>query len=213
MSEWISDVIEWLVHFVHEFGYVGIFIMTFLEGSFLPIPSEITMVPAGYLVHQGKMNFWIVWFAAIMGTICGALVNYYIAAKYGRPFLIRYGKYFMINEEKFNKMERFIKDHGEISMFTGRLLPGIRNLITFPAGVLHMHLKPFCIYSGLGGALWTGVLLGVGYLIGDNEALVKRYMPYIIISVLALGVLGLLIYIRIHNSRRRNRKNTEGLSE
>ncbi|NBO20229.1 MAG: hypothetical protein EBV03_13620, partial [Proteobacteria bacterium] len=102
--ESIHGIIDWLVHFVHEFGYGGIFIMAFLESTFVPIPSEVTMVPAGYLVQQGKMNFWIVFFASTVGALGGSLANYFIAYHYGRRFLYKFGKYMFFDHEKMEKL-------------------------------------------------------------------------------------------------------------
>ena len=136
---------QWLVDFVHEFGYWGIFIMAFLESTFVPIPSEVTMVPAGYLVHQDKMNAWLVLFSSITGAIGGSLANYYIAFHYGRRFLYAYGKYLFFNHDKMQKLDKFFASHGEISTLTGRLIPGLRHVISFPAGLAHMDIKKFCI--------------------------------------------------------------------
>ena len=203
----IESVIEWIVEFVHGFGYIGIFIMTFLESTFMPIPSEVTMIPAGYLVQQGKMDFWLVWIAATFGTLCGSLANYYLALYLGRPMLLRYGKYFFMNERKLAKVETFIANHGEIAMFTGRLVPGLRHFIAFPAGLVRMRLKPFCIYTTLGGAIWMAVLIGVGYVIGDNKEMVKYYMPYVIGVVLIVALIGIFVYIRLYKRKMLKRTN------
>lgn len=164
---------------VNSFGYLGIFIMTFIESTFVPIPAEITLIPAGYLVSKGEMNFYIVWFVSVLGTIGGSLLNYYVAASVGRQILLRYGKYFFIDENKLDKMESFFNKHGAISMFTGRLLPGVKHFISFPAGLAKMNIKIFTLYTALGGTLWCFILLMLGYLIGENESLITKYLKQI----------------------------------
>lgn len=196
--EWLHQAVEWLVEFVQSLGYLGIFIMTFVESTFVPLPAELTMIPAGYLVQQGKMHFWIVFFAAVLGTVGGAYLNYWIAKRYGRDLFIRYGKYFMMTDEKLAKLERFFANHGAISTFTGRLLPGIRHYISFPAGLAKMKLSTFFIYTTLGGAIWMMCLLLLGYFIGENKAEVVAYMPWIKLGiVLLIAVVG-AIYWKKH---------------
>ncbi len=203
----LETAVTWLVNFVHYLGYPGIFIMAFLESTFAPIPAEVTMIPAGYLAEQGHMNVWIVWFLATIGTICGSLFNYWIAIILGRRFIIRYGRYVLFGEDKLNLMERYFINHGEISIFTGRLIPGVRHFISFPAGLGRMNLKRFCLYTGLGGAIWTGVLLALGYFIGDNEQMVKKLTP--LITIAALGLVFLTSGLYIWKKRRKAKSSSE----
>ena len=196
--EWLQGVIDWLVDFVHHLGYFGIFIMTFIESTFVPIPAEVTMIPAGYLVQQGKMSFWVVFVAAVLGTVGGAYLNYWIAKHFGRDLFRRYGKFFMMTDAKMEKLEQFFEKHGAISTFSGRLLPGVRHYISFPAGLAKMKLSTFVIYTALGGGIWMLCLLILGYYIGENKALVTVYMPYIKLVILsAMAVLG-YVYWRKH---------------
>lgn len=202
----IQHAAEWLVHFVHTLGYPGIFIMCFLESTFVPIPSEVTMIPAGYLVQQGHMNMAGVLLASILGTIGGALFNYYLAFYYGRRFMYAYGKYFFFGHDKMEKLDKFFVKHGEISTFTGRLVPGLRHFISFPAGLAHMDLKKFCIYTGVGGAIWMATLLGVGYVIGGNKKLLREYMPYV--TAVAVGVVVLIVIAYVVRHRIKAKQTT-----
>ena len=190
MMEWLQNVADWLVNFVHELGYIGIFIMTFVESTFVPLPAEITMVPAGYLVHKGEMDFVLVLTAAIAGTVGGAYSNYWLAKRFGRDLFVRYGKYLMMNDMKLAKLESFFEKHGAISTFIGRLLPGIRHYISFPAGLAKMKLSTFCTYTALGGGIWMLCLLALGYYIGENKDLLTVYLPFI-----KAGVVGLIVVI------------------
>ncbi|NBX03276.1 MAG: DedA family protein [Alphaproteobacteria bacterium] len=199
---------EWLVHFVHTLGYPGIFIMTFLESTFVPIPSEVTMIPAGYLVQQGQMSLFGVLFCSITGTILGSLANYFIAYHFGRRFLYRFGKYMFFSHEKMEKLDKFFASHGEISTFTGRLVPGLRHFISFPAGLARMDIKKFCIYTGVGGAIWMTTLTVVGYVIGGNKHLLRQYMPYI--TAVFIGAVVLMIVVYMWHHRRKNKKTVGG---
>uniref|UniRef100_UPI004048DCF7 DedA family protein n=1 Tax=Aliarcobacter sp. TaxID=2321116 RepID=UPI004048DCF7 len=182
----LTSVVNFIVETVSSLGYAGIFIMMFLESSFFPFPSEVVMIPAGYLVFKGEMNIYLVILFGILGSLCGALFNYYLAVKFGRKFLIRYGKYFFIKEETIVKMENFFKSHGHISTFTGRLIPAVRQYISFPAGLAKMNLFVFSIYTSLGAGIWVIILTLLGYYLGDNEGLIKEYLRYIIIGILVL---------------------------
>lgn len=204
-----ESLIAYIVLFVKSLGYIGIFIMTFVESSFLPIPAEITMIPAGYLVSQGEMNGWIVMLAATAGSIGGASLNYWIAWRFGRNLLLRYSRWFFITEQKLIKMEEFFEEHGNISTFTGRLLPGVRHFISFPAGLARMNIGRFVFYTGLGGALWMFALLMVGFFLGENEETAKKFVlmlagKFILVAVLVVG-----LYIWYH--RRKKRKQVEAL--
>lgn len=198
----MAALAQWLVEFVHEFGYLGIFIMAFLESTFVPIPSEVTMVPAGFLVHEGKMNFWLVFVFSTVGAVGGSLANYYIAYHYGRRFLYAYGKYLFFNHDKMDKLDKFFASHGEISTLTGRLIPGLRHVISFPAGLAHMDLKKFCIYTSIGGGIWMLTLILVGYMIGGNKELVRHTMPYVVGAVVITVLMLVFLYIRYHRKNK-----------
>ena len=201
--ESLQPLLEWIVDFVDSLGYLGIFIMTFIESTFLPVPAEFTMVPAGYLVQQGKMNGWLVMIAAILGTIGGSLANYWIALKFGRVLLEKYGKYVLMTPKKIKKMEDFFEKHGAISTFTGRLLPGLRHYISFPAGLAKMRLAPFCFYTGLGGGIWMFILMILGYFIGEEKELLKKYLPWIVWGLIVAVAAGGALYVYILKRKAR----------
>jgi len=194
----LHDIVNFVVDTVGSLGYIGIFIMMFLESSFFPFPSEVVMVPAGYLAYKGEMNIYFAILSGIAGSLTGALFNYFLAVKFGRRFLVKYGKYFFISEETISKMEEFFKSHGHISTFSGRLIPAVRQYISFPAGLARMNLLTFSIYTSLGAAIWVVILTLLGYYIGDNEALVKEYLRYIIVVILvSLAIIGFWYYRKI----------------
>lgn len=162
-----GEIVDFIMGFVGATGYFGIFFMMFLESSFVPFPSEVVMIPAGYLVHKGEMNMLLVIICGILGSLAGALFNYYLAIKLGREFLVRYGRYFFFSESSMQKMENYFKKHGEISTFVGRLIMGVRQYISLPAGLAKMNLLKFSIYTSLGAGIWVIILAILGYYIGD----------------------------------------------
>ena len=199
----LENIINFIVETVGSLGYAGIFIMMFLESSFFPFPSEVVMIPAGYLVFKGEMNIYLVILFGILGSLFGALFNYYLAIKFGRKVLIKYGKYFFIKEETIIKMEKFFKSHGHISTFSGRLIPGVRQYISFPAGLAKMNLLVFCIYTSLGAGIWVIILTFLGYFLGNNEVLIKEYLHTIIIVILILlAMLGFFYYKNINKKKK-----------
>lgn len=190
----LHDVINWIVETVHGWGYTGIFVMMFLESSFFPFPSEVAMIPAGYLAHQGKMNIWLAIAAGLAGSLGGALFNYWLAVKFGRPFLVRYGKYVMFKEESLERMEQFFAKHGHVSTFSGRLIPAVRQYISLPAGLARMNIPMFLFYTGLGAGLWVMILAFLGYFIGDNQALLKENLTSITLATLAFVAVVITVY-------------------
>ena len=192
----IHELALQLVDLIFDWGYLGIFIMMAIESSFIPFPSEIVLVPAGYLASKDEMSITYIMMSAVSGSLVGAFVNYYLAFTLGRKFLLRYGKYFFISPEALDKMERYFKKHGHISTFSGRLVPGIRQLISIPAGLAKMNLLEFTLFTTLGAGIWALILTLLGYYIGENEALIKEYLKQITIAVVALLLVIGVIYFR-----------------
>jgi membrane protein DedA with SNARE-associated domain len=193
--DFITNILGLLINFAHKTGYIGIFIMTFLESTFVPIPSEVTMIPVGYLIYKGDLNIYWVMIVSTVGAIGGSLLNYSIAIRYGRNVLEKYGHYLFLNKEKLLNMENFFKKHGAISTFSGRLIPGLRHFISFPAGLAKMNISKFMLYTGLGSACWMFSLLAVGYFIGRNEERINDILPIITIAFIALALTIIAYYI------------------
>ena len=197
----IHEAINWLVSTIGAMGYTGIFLLMAMESSVIPIPSEVVMPPAGYLAQQGKMDMLLVILSGTFGSLVGAYANYFAARYLGRPLLLKYGKYVWITEEHFDKVEKYFKDHGEISTFIGRLLPVVRHLISLPAGLAGMsHLK-FTAYTLLGAGIWVTVLSWIGYFIGQNQELIMKYSHEALVDVIAFCVLLAAVYIWLHKRK------------
>ncbi|RBQ28922.1 DedA family protein [Aliarcobacter vitoriensis] len=201
----LSEIISFIVQTVGSLGYIGIFIMMFIESSFIiPFPSEVVMIPAGYLAYKGEMSMLLVVLSGILGSLAGALFNYYLAIKLGRKLLVKYGNYVFIKEETLEKIEQFFKEHGHISTFFGRLIPVVRQYISLPAGLAQMNLAKFTFYTTLGAGLWMIVLAYLGYFLGDNEELLKEYLHLIIIVILVSIVIFSYIYYKITKKRKKS---------
>ena len=199
----IHEIAQFLINQIGDMGYVGIFLLMFLESTFFPFPSEIIMIPAGYLAYQGEMNPYMVIFVGILGSVAGALLNYYLAMHLGRKIILKYGKYFFIKEKTLDKLDIFFARHGEISTFTGRLIPGIRQLISLPAGLARMNMAKFSFYTAIGAGIWVVVLVGVGYVVGSNQKLISEYMKSA--TLIALVSVVLIIIFYVVRNRRRNK--------
>ena len=197
----IHELAQQLVDLIFDWGYLGIFIMMAIESSFIPFPSEIVLVPAGYLASKGDMNIFYIMGSALVGSLLGAFINYYLARTLGRKFLLKFGKYFFISPQTLDKMEHYFKKHGHISTFTGRLVPGVRQLISIPAGLARMNITQFSIFTLLGAGIWALILVLIGYFIGANEALIKEYLKEITIIVLLLLVIVVWLYYKYQKRR------------
>lgn len=208
MYEFLESTWHWLMVTMSHLGYAGVVSLMALESSFFPFPSEIVVPPAAASAHRGEMSLVLVVLAGISGSLIGALFNYWLACKVGRPFLMKYGKYFLISEKSFAKSERFFVRHGEIGTFVGRLLPGIRQVISFPAGLARMPLGRFLFFTGLGSGIWVTILAVIGYQLekqrAENRDVIREHLaPVMTWMIPALAVL-VVVYVVWHRRRRRN---------
>lgn len=203
----IDSAIHWLVDTVLAVGYPGITALMFIESSFIPFPSEVVMPPAGYLAAQGKMNPYLALLAGIVGSVGGALFNYWFAIAIGEPVLRRFGKYVLLTEKNLDRTEAFFARHGEISTFVGRLLPAIRQLISIPAGMARMHLGRFVAFTALGAGIWCAILVYIGWFLGRHEAalresVVKAYSTQAFLYLLPVLALLLVGYVAWYRRRK-----------
>jgi len=200
----IKELAQDLVDLIFDWGYLGIFLLMTVESSFIPFPSEIVLVPAGYLASQGQMSITLIMASALGGSLIGAFINYYLALTLGRKVLQKYGKYFFISESALVKMENYFEAHGHISTFTGRLIPGIRQLISIPAGLAKMNIAEFAFFTGLGAGIWALILTLLGYFIGANEELISAYLKQITIAIVILLIVLAYVYYRYQKNKELN---------
>ncbi len=195
----LTALTQWLIDTIGRMGYTGIISLMFLESSFFPFPSEVVMPPAGYLAWKGEMSLSLVLISGIAGSLLGALFNYWVAVKLGRPFLLKYGKYFFVSPESINKADEFFSKHGHISTLVGRLLPVIRQYISLPAGIARMPLKTFTVFTTIGAGFWVIVLTFAGYLLGEHQNLLKEYLHIITIICASIAIIisgGYYLYLK-----------------
>ncbi len=202
----VHQVVAWITATVGHWGYPGIVILMALESSFFPFPSEVVIPPAGYLASTGAMNFWMVLAAGIAGSLVGAIFNYWLSMKYGRPFFEKYGRYLLISETSLQKTDRFFVHHGHISTFTGRLLPGVRQYISLPAGLARMNFFQFCVFTAMGSGIWVALLALLGYWVGQNQAALMSHLRLINIGLIVSCVGLLALYVWKYKSRKAARK-------
>jgi len=204
----LERFIDWLLNGLLQLGYPGIVALMAMESSILPVPSELVMPPAGYWAAKGEMNFILAVLCGVLGSIIGALANYYGAHWIGGPFLRRYGKYVFLSESALARSERFFAQHGEFSTFVGRLFPVVRHLISIPAGLHRMPLPKFIGYTALGSFVWCVILTWIGYALGRNEAVlrtdeVQRYVTWVIVGLIPLVAVAAVLYVRRQRRRQR----------
>jgi len=208
MLELFHQLITALLSIVNQMGYLGILIGMTIESSFIPFPSELILIPAGVLVAQGKMAVGIVFVLAVLGSLLGALINYILALFLGRTIIDalvgKYGKIFFINSDNLKKADRFFASYGDLTTFTGRLIPVIRQLISLPAGFARMNLFKFCFYTSLGAGLWSLILIYTGYFFGNNSAWIESNLKFISWIVLLFVLIFLITYMLLKR-RKTNR--------
>lgn len=201
MTEILMRAIDWVLATVHDWGYTGIVVMMTIESSFIPFPSEIAMIPAGYLAAQGRMDPFLAVLAGTVGSLIGAFVNYLLALYLGRPAVERIARWFFVAPEKLDSADRFFARHGEITTFVGRLIPVIRQLISLPAGFARMGALRFAVYTSLGAGIWSAVLVAIGYWVGANEDLWRPMLEKA--TLWLLGGIAVLVIGYVTYQRRR----------
>lgn len=203
--ELYHTILDNLLLTIFSLGYFGIFFLMTIESSFIPMPSEIILIPAGILIAQNQMSFSLVLIAAILGSLFGAFINYFLALYLGRKtinkLIKKYGKIFFINEEKIKKSETFFEKHGSITTFVGRLIPVIRQLISIPAGFSKMNLAKFSFYTSIGAGIWSFILIYIGIVIGNNQDLISQNISTITLITLICCVILVISYILIQKRK------------
>ncbi len=209
MLEFIDKiVIPFLDQLYGAVGYLGVFLAMTIESAMIPLPSELILPFAGFLISDpfkiepltgGAWNFWIVVIVATAGNTCGSLIAYAIGAKGGRPFLERYGRYLLIRPHDIELADRFFARWGSQTAFFSRLLPIVRTFISFPAGVARMDLRKFIVYSTAGAFLWSILLVYAGTVLGANWNQIRHTLqPFdLLIAVAIVGAVVLFVWAHL----------------
>ena len=209
---------NWLSTLLGNLNYGTIFFLMLLESTVIPVPSEFVVSPAAYHAAAGNLNIFLVVLFATLGADCGATINYLAGYYFGRPIIYRFanskwGRFCMLNQEKVEKSERYFDNHGMVATITGRLLPGIRHLISIPAGLAKMNYWKFLLYTTLGAGVWNCILAILGWYLHTivpedqlNEK-IAEYGEYIKVAIMVLVAVALVYFmIRMLIKRRQNLK-------
>ncbi len=223
MTEIIIGHIEWAVQYAHVWGFLMVFIFMTIESSFIPFPSEVVLIPAGFMAYRGELFFGepcidiaVVFVCGLAGSLTGAYINYYLAIRLGRPFLYCYGKCFFLKPVVLTRSEEIFLKYGEIATFICRLLPAIRQLISIPAGIARMPFAKFTLFTGLGAGIWSIILLWVGYYLGSlsgdmsysdlvhsGKAMIAEHYIWILLFIAVV----IVAYVFIHRLVMKSGKN------
>ena len=205
MLEFLS---HYIIQLIQSTGYAGIFVLMALESALIPIPSEITMPFSGFLVSEGKLSFVMVVITGTLANLAGSLAAYYLGYILEETVLLKliqkYGKFILLSEHEYHRAEKWFRKYGDKIIFISRLLPGIRTVISLPAGIVEMDIKKFVIYTTVCCLIWSIFLTYIGFVLGENwNALepIYRKFEFIIAGVIIIAVLA---YIEKHlNLRKR----------
>ena len=199
-------IIDILARFVTQtidvLGYPGIFFLMLIESCGIPMPSEIIMPFSGFLVAEGKMNFWAVSFIGALANLVGSLIAYWVGLKGGRGLIEKYGKYILISKNDLDMADRWFARFGSPVAFFGRLLPIVRTYISFPAGIAKMDLKRFSIYTFAGALPWSILFTWLGVKMGGNWEQIREKLHNFDLSIFILLVIGIVWYIWRHIKHR-----------
>jgi membrane protein DedA with SNARE-associated domain len=189
-------------------NYTTITILMTIESSFVPLPSEIIIPPAAYIASKpdSKLNIYLVVFFGVLGSLLGALINYFLSSWLGRMIIYKFadsklGHLFLLNSDKIKNAEAYFNERGKVSTFIGRLIPGVRHLISIPAGLAKMNLFSFCLYTVLGATVWNIVLAFVGYFAQGQMDMILKYSHELSILFLVVGGL-FLVYVILRKSKK-----------
>lgn len=195
MTDWVEEVIA-------EGGYAVLAAVVLLENLFPPIPSELVLPLAGSRVANGTMDFLPAVLAATVGSVAGALILYAIGRFGGRPLLLRYGRILRLNEDRLDRADAWLDRHGAGLVLIGRVIPGVRSVVSVPAGLSEMPVAKFVLLTTIGSAVWNAALIGAGWALGSRWHEVTDAIGainYLVIAVVAL----LLLAVAVHIARRR----------
>lgn len=195
--------------FLNNLNCFSIFVLMTIESSFIPFPSEVVMIPAGYLVATGKLNIYLAIFSGILGSIAGAVVNYVIGKYLGREIILKHKKLLFINEKHLNATEKYFKQNGAKTTFVGRLIPVVRQYISIPAGFANMHFGKFIVFTAIGAGIWTSFLTILGYSVGQSAALGIVHMVNIVLVFIVVVTIGVFAFYKISKNNNTKTKSNK----
>lgn len=208
----MNQISAWVLSIMAKFGYFGIVFAMFAENVFPPIPSEIIMPAAGFAASKGELNLVLVILAGTLGAVLGALPLYYLGRVFDKERLLtfteKYGKYVFVKSCDVTAANDWFEKHGKLAVFFGRMVPGVRSLISIPAGMNNMPLPSFLVLTALGSSVWATVLTLAGYYLGQNYEVIQSILaPYSKGIGIAVVIIIIGWFIKNRLSNRKNNKN------
>jgi len=188
-------VIDWIIRVVNNLSWAGVLVLMVMESTCLPIPSEVVMPLAGFVLCKTKADLILYTTIGTIANLIGSWIAYLIGSLGGRPFLIKYGRYVMLNEEELERAKRLFDRYGDLAVLIGRMLPAIRTVISLPAGIFLMNSIKFTLYTVLGSIPWNFILTFLGYRLGAYWYLIEEHMKYVDILIIFLAILIILYFI------------------
>ena len=224
MLDALASHLDQIAALAPVWGYAFIFLFMTVESSFIPFPSEIVMIPAGFLAARGELSFHaatpdlvVAVAVGLAGSLAGAYINYFLSARLGEPFLRRYGKWFFLSPAALDRSCEVFNRYGAAATFVCRLLPAIRQLISIPAGIARMPLGSFTLFTALGAGLWTAVLAGTGFWLGRTagditylelvhrgKAFIDSNLVWVLVAVVAAVVAHVAVSKLVMKKRKEN---------
>ena len=198
LEKLIAILATWIMGVISSLGYSGVVLLMAIESACIPLPSEIIMPFAGFLVFKGEMTLWGVALAGAVGCVVGSIPAYYLGMYGGRPLVEKYGKWALISAKDLNWADQAFAKHGEIIIFIGRLLPAVRTFIAFPAGVARMNMTKFIAYTFVGSLIWCYLLALAGFTAGEHWESLKEYFHEFHYVIAAAGLIFVVWYVRRH---------------
>lgn len=189
----VEHIINILIVILGKLGYLGTFLGMLFESACIPIPSEIILPLGGYLSFKGSLNLIVTIIVGTCGGTCGSIIAYLIGAKGGRPLVEKYADKLHLSKEKIENSDTMFNKYGDKIIFISRLLPIIRTFISLPAGITKMNFTKFVTYTFVGSAIWSTILVYLGYVMGENWETIRSYYHYLDIAVLIV-IIGFIIY-------------------
>lgn len=194
----LSAIASFIIATISALGYGGVVLLMAIESANIPLPSEIIMPFAGFLVSRGELNLWLVGLAGAAGCVLGSVFSYWLGMVGGRPLIEKYGKYILISHHDLDLADGWFKKRGDATVFIGRLLPVVRTFISFPAGIARMPFGKFVLYSFLGSLPWCLLLAYIGQKLGENWESLRGYFHQFDYLILALILLGIIFWVWRH---------------
>ncbi len=203
----LSAITDTVSQVIRDLGLLGLVVLMFVENVFPPIPSEVVLPLAGFFVARGELSFVGVLLASTLGSVLGSIFLYELARYGGRPFVLRYGSLLRVGSEELDRADAWFERRGPIIVLVGRCIPGVRSLVSLPAGTLKMSRLSYILLTLVGTLIWNTALIGAGWVLGEEWERVSGVVgaagtPLLAVLLLVLGVLSVVWWWRRHPGRR-----------